>query len=272
MMITIDTLKTLLPQRASDTYKHACGHVVVVGGDEGMSGAPLLVGRAALRAGAGLVTLATHPDSALPVCVNTPEFMCHGAHQPEQLAPLLAKADIVVVGPGMQTSAWSQAMIPRVFDAGLPMVIDAGALGYLPGNDIDLKQCVCTPHPGEAAQMLGVSSAVVQQNRPKAIETLVKQFGGTMVLKGAGTLIRHQADTTLCPFGTPGLATAGTGDVLAGVIGALLAQGCAPFDAATLGVGLHALAGEAAAQEKTVYSMLASDVIEALPNAFAKLL
>ena len=152
------------------------------------------------------------------------------------------------------------------------MVIDAGALTYLSGRDIDLKQCVCTPHPGEASQMLGVSSAVVQQDRLKAIAALIKQFGGTMVLKGAGTFIRHQADTMLCLFGTSGLATAGTGDVLAGVIGALLAQGCAPFDAATLGVGLHALAGEAAAQEKTVYGMFASDVIEALSTAFAKLL
>ena len=263
MMVTMDTLKALLPKRASDAHKHACGHVLVVGGDEGMSGAPLLAGRAALRAGAGLVTLATHPDSVLPARVHTPELMCHGVDHPQQLTPLLAKADIVVVGPGMQASVWSQAMIKQVFDTGMPMVIDAGALAYLFGRDINLRQCVCTPHPGEAAQMLALSSAIVQQDRPKAIAALIKQFGGTMVLKGAGTLIRHQADTMLCPFGTSGLATAGTGDVLAGVIGALLAQGCAPFDAATLGVGLHALAGEAVAQEKTVYSMLASDVIEA---------
>lgn len=272
MMITIDTLKSLLPKRAPDTHKHACGHVVVVGGDAGMSGAPLLAGRSALRAGAGLVTLATHPDSVLPARVSTPELMCHGVHHPQQLVSLLGMADVVVVGPGMQANAWSQAMIQWVVDAGTPMVVDAGALGYLLDKELDLTQCVCTPHPGEAAWMLGVSSAVVQKNRPKATETLVEQFGGTMVLKGAGTLIRHQADTMCCPFGTPGLATAGTGDVLAGMIGALLAQGCTPFDAATLGVGLHALAGEVAAQEKTVYSMLASDVIEALPQAFAKLL
>lgn len=272
MLLTQAGLRSLLPRRPVDIHKHACGHVLIIGGDQGMHGAAVLAGRAALRAGAGLVSLAVHPQSVTHGVGSTPELMCHGIAEVDTLGPLLEQADAVVVGPGMCSSDWAQEIVGRVLDRDIPMVVDAGALPFLKGRRAHFADIVCTPHVGEAARLLGVPAAAIQQDRFAAVDALVNQFGGAMVLKGAGTLIRHQADTMLCPFGTPGLATAGTGDVLAGVIGALLAQGCAPFDAATLGVGLHALAGEAAAQEKTVYGMLASDVIEALPTAFAKLL
>ncbi|MDI1301818.1 MAG: NAD(P)H-hydrate dehydratase [bacterium] len=248
----------VIGRRARDAHKGTHGHVLVVGGGYGMAGAAALMGEAALRAGAGLVSVATRPEHIMMLTSRCPELMCHGVTTAADLAPLLAKADVVVVGPGLGQDAWGAALLGAVLDSGRLLVVDADALNLLATMPEWRADWLLTPHPGEAARLLGIPVAAVQADRIAAVRELKKRYGGSVVLKGAGSLVLSDAGLALCPYGNPGMAAAGMGDVLAGVAGALLAQ--RQPEAAALAVLVHALAGDAAASEGGERGLRASDL------------
>lgn len=252
----------LLGRRPRSANKGSFGHVLVVGGAPGYSGAARLAGEGALRTGAGLVTVATHPDHAAYVNLNRPELMCPGVDGPAQLDPFLERATVVAVGPGLGKGPWGKGLLDRVLESGLPLVVDADALNLLTISPASRGDWVLTPHPGEAARLLGIETKAIQADRFGSVRRLQERFGGVAVLKGAGTLVHGPSHKPpgVCDGGNPGMATAGTGDVLTGMIGALIAQGLAAEDAACAGVCLHAAAGDAAA-EGGERGMLASDLL-----------
>jgi NAD(P)H-hydrate epimerase len=241
-------LGQVLPRRARTTHKGNFGHVLVIGGDEGMPGAVRLCGEAALRAGAGLVSIATHRAHAAMVATGRPELICHPIDEATELAPLLERATVVAIGPGLGQSDWSRALFDSVLAGDKPLVVDADALNLLAGSELRHADWILTPHPGEAARLLGFTSADVQADRRAALVALQQRFGGAIVLKGSGTLVSTgSGPPRLCSAGNPGMAAAGMGDVLTGVIAALRAQGLPAEIAAAAGVQAHAVAGDRAA-------------------------
>jgi len=252
----------VLAARPLTAHKGKYGRVLVIGGDHGTGGATLLSAESALRSGAGMVSLATRPEHVPSALVRMPEVMVAAIHSANQVRPLIEQASVLVVGPGLGQQAWGRSLLsvaaactdtPQVWDADALNLLAAGAV-QLPGG------CVITPHPGEAARLLGISTAQVQADRVRAVRHLAQQYAATCVLKGAGSLIASpDGQLALCDQGHPAMATAGLGDVLAGLIGALLAQGLEPFAAARLGVWLHARAG--AQVGKAGRGLLASDLI-----------
>ena len=256
----------VLAKRAREMHKGDAGRVLVVGGERGMLGAVLLAGEAALRCGSGLVTLAgdaAHLDLA---ALHRPELMSADAARiaPEDVSAL---ADVVVLGPGLGQSEWSERIFERFIHCDLPMVVDADGLNWLArARPRQRANRVLTPHPGEAARLLQSSPADIQADRPAAAAEIVARFGGVCVLKGAGTLVAH-ADGALwlCDRGNPGMASAGMGDVLSGIVASTIGQGMPAADAATAAVWLHASAADIAAGETGERSVLARDVIARLP-------
>jgi NAD(P)H-hydrate epimerase len=224
-----------------------------------MSGAARLCGEAAYRGGAGLVTLATHPDHATTVSIDRPELLAYGVAAAKDLKPLVARATVVAIGPGLSQEAWAQAMFRNALAAKAPLVVDADALNLLAADPHKKDDWVLTPHPGEAARLLNVPTSQVQADRFAAARKIAHKFGGVCVLKGAGTLIASADDLWLCDRGNPGMASGGTGDVLTGLIAALRAQGLAPLDAARLAVWVHAVAGDDAAADGQI-GLVASDL------------
>jgi hydroxyethylthiazole kinase-like uncharacterized protein yjeF len=251
-----------LRPRPRDAHKGDFGHVLLVGGAPGFSGAIRLAGEAALRCGAGLVTLATHPQHASLLNLTRPELMCHGVEDATTLKPLLARASVVAVGPGLGQDDWSRALWERVCASDLPLVVDADALNLLARNPLRRANWVLTPHPGEAGRLLGSTPAEVQRDRFAALHRLWSTFGGCVVLKGAGTLVGGDSrkPPAVCSDGNPGMASGGMGDVLSGVVATLMAQGRDPEEGACLGVCLHAAAGDRAAAEAGERGLLASDL------------
>lgn len=240
-----------LAARSPVAHKVQFGHVLVVGGDLGMGGAALLCSDSALRAGAGLVSLATRAEHVTAALVRRPEVMCAAVSSANQLIALIERADVCVVGPGLGQGAWSRSVLSAVAGLDLPQVWDADALNLLAAGQVSVPlQGVLTPHPGEAARLLGIDSAALQADRPAAARALAARFGLVVVLKGAGSLVAApDGRLVLCDRGHPAMAGAGLGDVLAGLIGALLAQGMEAFEAASLAVWLHARAGEVLAAQ-----------------------
>jgi len=250
-----------LKPRARDWHKGLSGHVLVIGGELGFSGAPRMAGEAALRVGAGLVSIATRPENAVVMNAAHPELMCHGVSSAEELAPLLDKADILIIGPGLGQSDWAKTLWNAALANDLPKVIDADGLNLLAQQPAVQEQWILTPHPGEAARLLNTTVPEVQQDRLTAIKEMHKRYGGVCVLKGAGSLIlAPNALPGLCNKGNPGMASAGMGDVLSGVIGGLLAQGLPLGEAAKMGVCLHASAGDLAAKDGE-RGMVATDLM-----------
>jgi len=239
-------LGAALPRRARTAHKGDMGHVLLIGGDVGMAGAILLAARAALRAGAGWVSVATREAHAAALTAAQPELMCHGIEEPRALRGLLERASVVALGPGLGRSEWSRGLWSQAMSAPQPAVLDADALNWLAENPSRRDDWVLTPHPGEAARLLGVKTAQVQGDRAASARELRERYGGVAVLKGAGTLVQGRA-LALCPYGNPGMAAGGMGDVLCGLIAGLLAQGLGPESAARTGVLVHALAGDRAA-------------------------
>ncbi|MEK7262692.1 MAG: NAD(P)H-hydrate dehydratase [Pseudomonadota bacterium] len=264
--ITPDNLRGLLAPRRRSAHKGSFGHVLVVGGDRGMPGAVRLAGEAALRTGVGLVTLATHTVHAPGVNADRPELIVVGVNGAADLAPLLARARVVAIGPGLQRNSWGGKLFTAALDAHRPLVVDADALHWLAQEPARYDSWVLTPHPGEASSLIGSTTEAVQADRFAAARAIADKFGGVCVLKGAGTVVCSAGDVTfdVCDAGNPGMATAGMGDVLTGVIAALLAQGLAPRDAARLGVWLHARAGDDAAAHGGEIGLLASDLFTPL--------
>lgn len=259
--------KHLLGKRSRSTHKGECGHVLVIGGESGFTGAAIMAGEAALRVGAGLVSLATRERHAALISTERPELMCHGVESAEQLQDLLTKVDVLAIGPGLGQSPWAQQLFDTVLATDLPLIIDADALNLLAQQEHKLKQqrWVLTPHPGEAGRLLGQTSQQIQQDRFAAAVTLQSQYGGIVVLKGVGTLVQSSTGPVgVCLHGNPGMATGGMGDVLTGVIAGLVAQGLSLDEAARFGVCLHSLAADDVAQTHGERGLLASDLMAPL--------
>jgi NAD(P)H-hydrate epimerase len=257
-----DFLHYLAP-RQRQANKGNFGHVLIVGGDYGYSGAVRMAGEAALRIGAGLVSIATRPEHALMINASRPELMCHGVTSAAELEPLLARATVIIVGPGMGRGPWAQKLLYAVLKTDKEvLVVDADGLNLLADKPTRRAHWILTPHPGEAARLLKTTTDVVQTDRLAAALQLQAKFGGVAVLKGAGTIVvGTDAKPAICYAGNPGMATGGMGDVLSGVIGGLLAQGLSSTIAAKLGVIIHALAGDRAAKQGGERGLLATDLM-----------
>ncbi len=243
----LDRLLDQLPRRCRNVHKGDFGYVLVVGGGSGMAGAARLAGEAALRAGAGRVSVVVSKDNVAAIVAGCPALMAHGVSAGGELDVLLRRADVVAVGPGLGCGDWGQAMMTKVLESHRPKVVDADALNLLAAEPARADEWILTPHPGEAARLLGVAAAAVGADRFDAVERIASRFGGVCILKGSGTLVHSSARTLVCAGGNPGMASAGMGDVLSGVIAALLAQGLSLRAAAELGVCIHAEAGDRAA-------------------------
>ncbi|MFJ3482867.1 NAD(P)H-hydrate dehydratase [Pseudomonas sp. NPDC090202] len=250
-----------LSSRPLSAHKGQFGRVLVIGGDRGFGGAALLSSESALRSGAGMITLATRAEHVSAALARIPEVMTAAVGSANQLMALIEPASVLVVGPGLGQQAWGRSLLSAAANAERPQVWDADALNLLAAGQVSLpKGCVITPHPGEAARLLGVGTREIQADRPAAARALAKKFNAVCVLKGSGSLIANPAgELALADHGHPAMATAGLGDVLAGLIGALLAQHMSPFDAACLGVWLHARAGEQCG--RTGRGLAAADLI-----------
>lgn len=236
-----------LPVRRQTSHKGDFGHVVVLGGDRGMSGAARMCAEAALRVGSGLVTVATHLQHAALINLTRPELMTHAVETPGQVHAAFERATVIAMGPGMGTGPWSMGCFMQTIGLELPMVVDAGALTLLAQEPRRSDNWILTPHPGEAARLLDTTVAEIQSDRIRAAQELRLKFGGVAVLKGAGTVIAGPGGVYLSDAGNPGMSTGGMGDVLTGVIAGLLAQGLYAEVAACVAVMVHGRAGDQAA-------------------------
>jgi NAD(P)H-hydrate epimerase len=259
-------LQELLPPRPRTAHKGHYGHVLVIGGDHGMGGAVALAARAAGRSGAGLVSLATRPEHVSGVMAQAPEVMSHGVNSGQELEPLLQRPSVIVIGPGLGRQPWAEQMLQKAWAAGKPLVVDADALNIISEDKVvqaaRRDDWVITPHPGEAARLLGRSVAAVQGDRFAAVRDLQSRYGGAAVLKGSGSLVAAGSGApALCPYGNPGMASGGMGDVLSGIVGGLLAQGFSAGRSARLAVLLHARAADMAAASGGERGLLASDLL-----------
>ncbi|MEQ9478644.1 MAG: NAD(P)H-hydrate dehydratase [Algiphilus sp.] len=263
-------LRSFFRPRARDAHKNRHGHVLIIGGAPGMAGAALLAGRAALRSGAGLVSVATHPAHAAMCSMAQAELMVHGVDEAVALAPLLERATVVAIGPGLGQGDWSRCLFQAARDADRPLVMDADALNLLAQQPVPLRNAVLTPHPGEAARLLGrEGGAAVEADRLAALEALEARYGCTALIKGLGTLVsaeRSGDPPWLCTAGNPGMAVGGSGDVLTGVVAACMAQGMSAAQAARAAVLAHAHAGDLAAHHGE-RGMLPSDLVAHLRAA-----
>lgn len=263
--INFAELELTLPAREGDAHKGRFGHLLVVGGDKGFGGAAILAAEAACYSGAGLVGLATQAEHISAALVRRPEVMAVGVPSGQELEPYLERPNAFVVGPGLGRSPWSEQMLQQVIQANKPSVFDADALNILAQGrlrlPVEYQQHVLTPHPGEAARLLGCNVSDIEADRLDAVRRLQQAYGGVVVLKGAGTLITDGHRVLLANVGNPGLAKGGTGDVLSGLIGSLLAQGLSPLDAAQLGVCLHGAAADCAVSETGLAGLLASELL-----------
>jgi NAD(P)H-hydrate epimerase len=259
-LIGPDIVREALPARARTAHKGRHGHVLVIGGTPGMAGAARLAGVAALRSGAGLVRIATHPASAAAMAAP-PELMTAAIDTARDLVPLLERCSIVAIGPGLGSGEWATAMLDAALSADRPLVVDADALNLLAQRTLKRDDWILTPHPGEAGRLLGIDATQVQADRLGAVRELQRRYGGTVVLKGAGSIVLSESTTpAICDLGNPGMAVAGMGDVLTGIIAGIAAQ-CRDLPlAAAAAVYVHAEAGDRAARAGE-RGLLASDVI-----------
>jgi NAD(P)H-hydrate epimerase len=257
-----------LPQlapRPRNGHKGLFGHVLVVGGDSGFGGAALLAAESCLRGGAGLVSLATRAEHVPALLARRPEVMARGVRSANEIQDLAAAADVLVLGPGVGQGAWARSLLAGLGARDKPQVWDADALNLLAAGALKAPSdhWLVTPHPGEAARLLGCTTAQVQADRPAAALQLARRLNAVVVLKGLGSLVATPAgELHLCDRGHPAMAGAGLGDVLAGLLGALLAQGLDVAAAARLGVWLHAGAGERLGQRGR--GLAAAELVEVI--------
>jgi len=260
-----ELIARVLPRRRRTAHKGDFGHVLIVGGNAGMAGSVRLSGEACLRGGAGLVTVATRPEHASAMSAARPELMCHGVAEPQYLRALIERADVVAIGPGLGRDQWARSLYQAVLESDRPLILDADALNLLADNPRRRENWILTPHPGEAARLLGTQTLSVQSDRLAALRQLSDRFGGVVVLKGACTLIGCGTEIpALCDRGNPGMATAGMGDVLTGILAALHVQIPDAWTAARAAVLAHAMAGDDAARNGE-RGLIASDLILRLP-------
>lgn len=283
-LLTAAALASALPPRAEDSHKGTYGHVLVLAGALGKSGAAMVCGRASLRAGAGLATIASPAPALATNLAQTPELMTEPLPDDEGAwrfssdeAPRLLGAfdgkDALVFGPGVGVTPATRALTEwLIASSPVPLVIDADGLNCLAKEIHWLEKkrspIVLTPHPGEMARLGPSSTTEVQENRMDAARRLAETYGVTVVLKGARTLIADpQGIVTINPTGNPGMASGGMGDCLAGMVGSLIAQGVEPTEAAEVAVFWHGLAADRVAARRGEAGLLASDVIDELPPA-----
>ena len=253
-----------LQPRLRDSHKGRNGRLLCIGGDHGQGGAVMLAAEAALRTGAGLVDLTTRQAFVAPLLARLPEAMVHGDEVDAiDVRGLGAQATAIMIGPGLGQSAWAVDLLTAAVAAGRPLVVDADGLNLVASGQGNVPpNAILTPHPGEAARLLHIDVATVQADRFAAARQLAARYQAIVVLKGAGTLIADSEGTVaLVDAGNPGMAVGGMGDVLAGVIGGLLAQGLAPLDAARAGALLHSVAGDSAAGDGGERGLLPSDLM-----------
>lgn len=252
---------TLLPPRNRVSHKNDFGHVLVIGGDYGFAGAAGMAAMAALRTGAGLVSVATRPEHVPALVALHPEIMAHGVTRAEELEALIARVNVIILGPGLGRSEWSHALWLKAIATHLPMLVDADGLNWLAEDPHVSREWILTPHVGEAARLLKSDKETIQRDRFMAAKDLQHEYGGVAVLKGSGTIVQSQdAAPSVCIAGNPGMATGGMGDILSGVIGGLLAQKLPLAQAAQLGVYAHSLAADLAAREGE-RGMIATDLL-----------
>ncbi|HOX37060.1 MAG TPA: NAD(P)H-hydrate dehydratase [Candidatus Brocadiia bacterium] len=275
-----------LPDRSPDAHKGDFGRVLVIAGSVGFTGAAYLCAKAALRSGAGLVTLAC-PETVYPILaakhacvmvrpVTATDKGTVGSAALRELSGLCRASDAVAIGPGLGRHDETTMIVRELArSVAAPMVIDADGLNALAGDVAAIDNAagprILTPHPGEMARLLGQSGpGEIQKDRRGAAAEFLRRHPGVLVLKGQGTIVSDGQQFFTNPTGNPGMATGGTGDVLAGCIAALAGQGMEPFDAARLGVFLHGLAGDLAADELGEDSLIATDLLDRLPGAFKR--
>ncbi|MFT6293821.1 MAG: NAD(P)H-hydrate epimerase [Glaciecola sp.] len=285
--IDINFVKNYLRPRSASSHKGSNGHVVVIGGDTGFGGAAILCAEAALRGGAGLVSVisrSVHRPAALARC---PELMWHGTEDfadsstdgsaaislvTNKISELLSRATVIVIGPGLGRGRWASRLFNQALSrsraARTPLVIDADALHLLSDrmqlSGVIQGNWVLTPHPGEAGAMLNRSVAQIQDDRFESIKKLAETYGGSCLLKGSGSLIAHGAEPTaieLCSEGNPGMGSGGMGDLLAGLVAALVAQGIAVDKSLSCAVCIHGEAADLAAQSNGERGLVASDLL-----------
>jgi NAD(P)H-hydrate epimerase len=276
-------IRPLLQPRAPDAHKGSFGHLLVVAGSVGKTGAAALAGRAGLRSGAGLVTIAC-PASQQPIVASLgmetmteslPETPAQSLalKAKDRLHDLVGRVEAVALGPGISLDPETQSLARElVAEVGRPMVVDADGLSALAGQ-LDLltrapaPRCL-TPHPGEMARMLGMTVAEVQANRIEIVRDFCQRYGVFVVLKGAHTVIGDpKGNVFLNPTGNPGMASGGSGDVLTGMVGAFLSRRMGPGEALQAAVYLHGLAGDLARDDKGEDGLIAGDILEAIPAA-----
>ncbi|WP_020394831.1 bifunctional ADP-dependent NAD(P)H-hydrate dehydratase/NAD(P)H-hydrate epimerase [Thiolinea disciformis] len=256
-------LRQSLKPRARSAHKGQFGHCLLIGGAAGMSGAIRLAGEAALRVGSGLVSIATHPSHAAFLNLMRPELMVHSLDQSESLRTLMLNKTVLAIGPGLGQNYWADELLRLALTTDCPLVVDADALNLLANLRWHNERWVLTPHPGEASRLLNCTVPDIERDRVAAAKQLQQQYGGVIVLKGAGTLVASAQNVAFCTLGNPGMASGGMGDILTGMITGLIAQGLNLQQAAELGVYLHAHTADQAAQ-RGERGLLASDVLGTL--------
>ena len=262
-----ESQRHLLPERPATAYKHQSGHALVIGGDSGMGGAVAMAAEAALRVGAGLVSVVTRPEHITAVLARRPEIMVKGVGSSTQIDALIDRATVVAIGPGLGRGDWGRSLLDRAIESGKPLVVDADGLHLLTQRYgtrgvLGSASLVLTPHVAEAATLLGSSVAEVQRDRFAAAEALAARVpNGAVVLKGAGSVVANSECTGVCLHGNPGMASAGMGDVLTGVIAGLLAQRLRAIDATNAGVCLHSFAADRVAAASGRRGLLATDLL-----------
>jgi hydroxyethylthiazole kinase-like uncharacterized protein yjeF len=251
-----------LPRRAATSHKGNHGRLLLIGGDDGYGGAILMAAQAAARIGVGRFTIVTRDNHIAPFLTQLPEAMIRSVDTPNsaEFQQLLQQSDAIVIGPGLGQREWGRELLSATLSVNCPMIIDADGLNLLAEHKQQKPNWVLTPHPGEAGRLLAKSVADVENNRYQTISELQANYAGTIILKGAGTLIANSDHTTVCIDGNPGMATAGMGDVLSGIVGSLMAQGLEPNLAARTAVALHAKAADIAAQQGEK-GLLATDLL-----------
>ncbi len=250
-LLSIHSCQRALPKRVPDQHKGHSGRVLVVGGDHGMLGAPILAGLAALQAGAGWVELMGRQALINGALAASPALMAHCDEDLEALSKRIQAADVVALGPGLGVSAWSRPRYETALSEAKCLVLDADGLNALAEAPIVRSNWILTPHPGEAARLLDTDVESIEKDRFHAVRCLADKYQAVVVLKGWGTLIAEPSGrVSLCDRGTPAMASAGMGDALTGVVASLWGQGMAAIEAARYGVLIHALAGERAAHGK----------------------
>jgi NAD(P)H-hydrate epimerase len=271
-MATPVTAVPRLPPRDPDSHKGTYGRVLVVAGSLGMSGAAVLAGSAALRGGAGLVTVLCPEEILAVVAAGNPCYMTRGYGDPKEVADATPNSDAIAVGPGLGQSPDTAGLVRSLLAVAEPTVLDADGLNNLQPGLPELRgrtaPLVMTPHPGEFARLVGKTTAEVQANREQLAVTFAKTHGVVLLLKGHRTIVTDGDRVYTNATGNPGMATGGCGDVLTGIIAALVARKLPAFDAACLGAWAHGRAGDLAAADIGQTALVAGDLLDYLGKAF----